>query len=80
MKFIRKEFENDQTAYVDAYILDGEISYQITRQRPALIICPGGGYLMRATKEKEAVAMEFLSKGYHCFVLNLSLIHITKKL
>ena len=70
MKFIRKEFENDQTAYVDAYILDGEISYQITRQRPALIICPGGGYLMRATKEKEAVAMEFLSKGYHCFVLN----------
>ena len=69
MKYIRKEFDIDKSAYVDAYILDGEISYQVTRKRPALIICPGGGYLMTATKEKEAIAMEFLSKGYPCFVL-----------
>lgn len=72
MKYIRKEFDIDKSAYVDAYILDGEISYRVTRKRPALIICPGGGYLMTATKEKEAIAMEFLSKGYHCFVLKYS--------
>ena len=61
-----------KTATVTTYVLDSEISYNVKKKRPAMIICPGGGYLMTATKEGEAVAVEFLGKGYHTFVLRYS--------
>lgn len=38
--------------------------------RPAVIICPGGGYKLTSAKEAEPVAMKFLSAGFHCFVLD----------
>lgn len=59
----------NKTAYADAYILNRKISYQTSRRRPLIIICPGGAYLFKATKEGECVAMEFLSRGYHTVVL-----------
>lgn len=61
-----------KSAVLSTYILNGEISYGIKRKRPAIIICPGGGYLTTATKEGEAVAVEFMAQGYHCFVLEYS--------
>lgn len=60
------------TGYVDTYILDEEISYKTNRKWPAMIICPGGGYLLTATKEGEAVATQFLAQGFHCFVVRYS--------
>lgn len=62
----------EKTATLTTYVLDGEISYHVTRNRPAIIICPGGGYLMTATKEGEAVAASFLQKGVNTFVLRYS--------
>ncbi len=41
--------------------------------RPAVIICPGGGYLSLAEDEAEYVALQFLAKGYQAFVLNYSI-------
>jgi acetyl esterase/lipase len=41
--------------------------------RPAVIICPGGGYLSLAEDEAEYVALQFLAKGYQSFVLNYSI-------
>lgn len=61
-----------KSATLSTYILDGEISYKVKKKRPAIIICPGGGYLTTATKEGEAVAVEFMSRGYHSFVLRYS--------
>lgn len=58
--------------YVDTYILDAEISYKTERNWPAMIICPGGGYLLTATKEGEGVATQFLAQGFHCFVVRYS--------
>ncbi len=58
--------------YVDTYLLDPEISYKTERYWPVMIICPGGGYLMTATKEGEGAAMQFLSHGFHCFVVRYS--------
>lgn len=58
--------------YVDSYLLDPEISYQKNRKWPAIIICPGGGYLLSATKEGEGAALQFLSHGFHCFVVRYS--------
>ncbi|WP_145407836.1 alpha/beta hydrolase [Paenibacillus xylanexedens] len=65
-------FEDNKHSNLYTYILDPQISYNVFRKRPAIIICPGGGYLMTATKEGEAVATRFLSKGYHTFVLRYS--------
>ena len=43
-----------------------------TRRRPALIICPGGGYEFTADHEAEPVALRFVAMGYQCFVLRYS--------
>ena len=37
--------------------------------RPAIIICPGGGYDYLSPREGEPVALRFLSAGYAAFVL-----------
>lgn len=39
-------------------------------QRPAVIVVPGGAYQMVSKREGEPVALEFLSRGFHAFVLN----------
>jgi acetyl esterase/lipase len=51
-------------------MLDREISYQVFKEHPTLIICPGGSYLFRAKKESEPVALTFLARGYNVVVLN----------
>lgn len=40
--------------------------------RPAIIICPGGGYLTIHDDEAEYVTMKFVSLGYMVFVLHYS--------
>ncbi|MGL9750209.1 alpha/beta hydrolase [Enterococcus sp. DIV0170] len=67
-----KKIELNDTAFVEAYIPDPIISYKVNRKWPAVVICPGGGYMISAIKEGEAVAMQFLSQGYACFVLRYS--------
>ena len=37
---------------------------------PAVIICPGGGYVNCSPREGEPVALRFSSQGYQSFVLN----------
>ena len=65
-----KIYLNDEkTGYVEVYALDPQISYKVYRKRPAMIICPGGAYLISAVKEGEAVAAQYLAQGYSCFVL-----------
>lgn len=39
-------------------------------QRPAMIVCPGGGYMMLTYDEGEPVAMRFFAEGYQAFVLH----------
>lgn len=62
--------ENKATA--TAYLLDwGENGEK--KIRPAVVICPGGGYGHMAHREGEPVAMEYLAMGYHAFVIRYSL-------
>ncbi len=37
--------------------------------RPAVIVCPGGGYLICSAREADPVAMAYTAAGYHTFVL-----------
>lgn len=69
---LHKKIKLNDTAFVEMYIPDSVISYGVNRKWPAVVICPGGGYMISAIKEGEAVAMQFLAKGYACFVLRYS--------
>ncbi len=42
------------------------------RNRPLILICPGGGYERTSYREGEPTALHFLSKGYHACVLRYS--------
>lgn len=54
------------------YVLDGSDSMPLMRERPAVIICPGGGYTFKSPREAEPIAMRFLAAGVHAFVLQYS--------
>ena len=43
-----------------------------SKDRKAIIICPGGGYVDTTPNEAECVALEFVRSGYQCFVLDYS--------
>ncbi|MBC2579197.1 alpha/beta hydrolase [Clostridium sp. DJ247] len=60
---------NDPNAILYTYVLDKQPRTYQKSKRPAIIICPGGGYLLTARKEGESVAVRFASMGYHTFVL-----------
>jgi len=59
-------------ASLNAYLLD-PISVAPSRLRPAVIICPGGGYEHLSDREGEPIATQFLSMGCHAFVLRYSI-------
>ena len=40
--------------------------------RPAILICPGGGYFFISKREAEPIALKFLSEGYNTFILTYS--------
>ncbi len=62
----------DRCAKLHDYTLN--ISQEIgLRNRPAVIICPGGGYEYLSDRESQAVAMRFSSFGINAFVLEYSI-------
>lgn len=55
------------------YILDQEnITLSKTKKRPAVIVCPGGGYWSTSPREAEPIALKYCSAGFHSFVLDYS--------
>ena len=55
---------------VTTYVLDSSHEIDANRKRPAVIICPGGGYRFCSEREAECFAVRFMAMGYHAFVLN----------
>ena len=59
-------------AIMTSYILeDGDFDRK-GMKRPAVVICPGGGYTMVSKNEGEPVALFFNRHGYHAFVIEYS--------
>ena len=50
------------------------------RLRPALIICPGGGYHCLSDREAEPVALRFAGLGFAAFVLSIILYNFAEKI
>lgn len=63
---------NGQTPELTAYLPDIS-GGQKNKLRPAMIICPGGGYEHLSQREGEAVALKMNTFGYNAFVLHYSL-------
>ena len=55
------------------YILD-EAYLEATewKERPAVIICPGGGYGFVSPREAEPIALRYCGAGFHTFILDYS--------
>lgn len=61
------------TATYTTYIPDIYPEYQRLRERPTVIICPGGGYNHHSPREGEAIALKLNSFGMNAIVLRYSL-------
>ena len=66
-------YEGKENVYLDCYILDSGLKLGQELTRPAIIICPGGGYVYLSPREAEPVAMAYSAKGIQTFVLHYSL-------
>lgn len=53
------------------YIIDSSEALMI-KERPMIIVCPGGGYNHVSDREGEMLAMQFVAAGYHAAVLRYS--------
>lgn len=72
MKMFHMELPGHPEATLDAYILDCDLSLGQYTERPAIVICPGGGYVYCSRAEGEPVAMAYAARGFHTFVLRYS--------
>lgn len=55
--------------YLVTYVLDNYPAIDENRVRPAVLICPGGGYQRTSDREAEAVAVQMNAMGFQAFVL-----------
>lgn len=59
-------------ATLTSYLLEDEEYTRKGIKKPAVIVCPGGGYTAVSQNEGEPVALQFAANGYHAFVLKYS--------
>ena len=72
MKMIHMSVPGHPEATLEGYILDCELSLGLETNRPAIVVCPGGGYLYCSPREGEPVALSYAASGFHAFVLRYS--------
>ena len=72
MKMIHLQCPGHPEATLDGYLLDCEITLGQEVARPAVVVCPGGGYIYCSPREGEPVALSYAAKGFHAFVLKYS--------
>lgn len=59
-------------AVMKCFIQPSNDRVYLNKKRPAIIICPGGGYWLRAYHEDEPIALSYLAAGFQAFVLEYS--------
>lgn len=72
MKMIHMSVPGHPEATLEGYILDCEITLGQEKNRPAIVVCPGGGYVYCSPREAEPVALRYAARGYHAFILRYS--------
>lgn len=72
MKMIHMRVPGHEDATLEGYILDCEIALGQSVNRPAIVVCPGGGYVYCSPREAEPVALRYAARGFHAFILRYS--------
>ena len=72
MKMIHMSYLEHPEATLEGYILDCAITLGQSENRPAVVICPGGGYVYCSDAEAEPVALSYTGCGFHAFILRYS--------
>lgn len=72
MKMIHMAVPGYPEATLEGYILDCELLLGQAHKRPAIVVCPGGGYMYCSPREAEPVALAYAAKGFHAFILRYS--------
>ena len=62
----------NERAYLTSYVYDDYRVDTTPEAKPAVIICPGGGWMTLSEREGEPIAIEFAQRGYIAFVLHYS--------
>lgn len=57
---------------LQAYVIERGPEFNVLQKRPAVILCPGGGYGFTSDREAEPVALRLVSAGINAFVLRYS--------
>lgn len=70
MRHFTEYFSDDQTVRLDAFITEpSSHAPYLNTARPAVIVCPGGGYQSCCDREAEPVALKYAAAGFQVFVL-----------
>ena len=69
MIFKRIEIDPLNNVYMNCYLHEKVAEYNYGFDRPAVVVCPGGGYQKCAPHEGDPVALQYLAEGYNAFVL-----------
>lgn len=72
MEKIVVAYPNNEKVTMEGYILNPELHFGQSVNRPAIIVCAGGGYQYRCDREAEPIAMAYAAKGFNTFILNYS--------
>lgn len=72
MKMVHLQHPQYPDATLEGYILDCNIPLGQDTARPAVIVCPGGGYVYCSDAEAEPVALSYTASGFHAFILRYS--------
>ena len=73
MKHKKIFLSEDKSITLDCYLY--EISHEIPyrSERPAVLVCPGGGYNICSDREADPIAFGYSAAGFHTFILRYSL-------
>ena len=67
------DLSGDERVTLNAYLHEPKPEMPIWEKRPAVVVCPGGGYGMCSQREGDPIALSYLAAGFHVFVLTYSL-------
>ena len=65
-------YEGRGDVSLTTYVLQDSPELLAGKRRPAILVCPGGGYFNCSDREAEPIALRFAAMGYHAFVLRYS--------
>ena len=71
-KYFKVKRPKNAQGYLNNYVISPCEEMGLNRLRPAMLVIGGGGYLFVSDREKEPVAIHYLSKGFDAFVLEYS--------